>query len=70
LNAITLRSGKQREEPKVTQGEEGEGVVTDKGEESMEDKGELVLEGDVQGKHEEIPKPRIVESYRPPVPFL
>ena len=43
--------------------------VKDKDKEPMKEKEDLVLEDSGQDKHEEITKPWIIESYRPPVPF-
>ena len=35
----------------------------------MEDEVDLVSEKKRQDKHEEVTNPRMVESYRPPIPF-
>jgi len=42
MHAITVRSGKQLQEPKATQEEKGERLVKDKGKELMEEKDDLV----------------------------
>ena len=41
-------------------------MVRDKGKPPTEDEVDLVLEDKGQDKHEEVTKPRMVESYRPP----
>ena len=42
MNAIILKSGKQLDEPKATQGEEGECVVNEKGKSPMEGEVDVV----------------------------
>ena len=69
MNAITLRSGKQLDEPKGPHKEEDEGLVKGRGKEILEEKRDLIPKSEEQGKHEETRKPRWVEPYRPPVPF-
>jgi len=44
-------------------------LVKDKGKEIVEEKGDLVPETEAQDKHAETTKPRLVEPYRPSVPF-
>jgi len=62
MNAITLRSGKQLDEPKATQGEEGEGLVKDKDKEPIEKEVDSVPDDGEKDKHKEVTKPRTVES--------
>jgi len=57
MNAITLRNGKQLDEPKRPHGEKDGGL-------------DLVSENKEQDKHEENTKPRPVEPYRPWFPSL
>jgi len=65
LNAIILGSGKQFDEPKVTQGEEGECVVKPKSKSLMEEEIDVIPEDKEQGEHEEVPRPRVVEPHDP-----
>jgi len=69
VNAIICRSGKQLDEPKVTQGEEGECVVKEKGQSLLEDEVIMLLEDDEQVIHKEVSRPMVVEPYQPPTPF-
>jgi len=64
MNAIILRSRKQLNKPKAIQRKEGECVAKEKSQPQLEDE---VIE--VLKIHEEGPRPRVVEPYRPPVPF-
>jgi len=69
MNPIIIRGGKQLDEPKTIQGEEGECVAEEKSQPLLEDEVVKVSEDKEQGVHEEDPRPRVVESYRLPVPF-
>jgi len=40
-----------------------------KGQITMEEEVDVVLKDKKQGKHEKVTRPRVVELYRPPVPF-
>jgi len=69
MNAIILQSGKQLDESKVIQGEEGECVAKKKGQTSLEDEVVEVSNDKEKGIHEEDLRLRVVEPYQPPVPF-
>ena len=69
MNAITLQSGKQLDEPKVIQAQEGECVAKEKGQTPLENEVVEVPNDKEQGIHEEDPRPRVVEPYRSLIPF-
>jgi len=69
MNAIILRNGKQLDEPKATKAEESECVVKEKSQPLLEDEVIVLPEVKEQGVHEEVPRSRVVEPYRAPIPF-
>jgi len=44
-------------------------MVKEKGKLLLEEEADVVSKVKGQGMHEEVPRPRVVEHYRPPVPF-
>jgi len=68
MNAIILSSGKQLDEPKTIEEEEGECVAKEKGETPLVDEAVEVPNDKEQGIHDEELRPRVVEPYGPLVP--
>ena len=69
MNAIILKRGKLLDGPKATEEEEVECMVKEKGQSPLEDEVIVLPEDKEQGIHKEVPRPRVVEPYRPLVPF-
>jgi len=65
MHAIILRSGKQLDEPKAIQGEEGDYVAKERGQTSLGDEVVKVPKDKEQGIHEEDPRPRVVALSTP-----